>query len=639
MDKIDLLAEGTFSVGCNYWASHAGTRMWSDWRPEVVAADFKQLSTDAGLQVVRIFPLWPDFQPLKMHFGGCGHRQELRCGEAPLGHDELGKAGIDPVMMERFAFVLDEAARHGLTVIASLLTGWMSGRLYVPPAFENLNVLADPFPIKWEIKFVKAFVKHFKSHPAITAWEFGNECNCMGGVKNADEAYLWAASVGDAIRASDPTRPLLSGMHSVQAYKQPWLIEDQGEICDALTTHPYPLFTPHCQLDPVDGMRGGLHATAESRLYADVGGKPCLVEEIGTLGPMFGSREIAANYVRMSLMSSLAHDCHSFIWWCAYDQDHLTNTPYDWNACERELGIFHKDRSPKPVAAAFKEFREFNARLPHLPPRSTEAVCVLTDCQDNWGVAYASFILAKQAGFDLEFQKANQPLKPSPLYLLPSLTGGHSPTRSQWLGLLEAVNNGSELYLSIADPMLSPFEEIIGLRVSRRSIRSHEAELAFDFMEGAFRCAASVRLELEVVGAEVHGRETDGNPCFSSFKLGKGTVHFLSVSLETALVVKPGGFDSSWWRLYRRVAERAMSGRALAKTSPTLGITEHHEADGSRTAMLINYSSKAEVFALSLKDGWRVSETLWGEKPEQMKQSLPANGAAALRLINGRDRT
>ena len=55
-----LLEPGAFVVGCNYWASHAGTAMWSRWRPGVVAADLRRLAR-AGLQVLRVFPLWPDF--------------------------------------------------------------------------------------------------------------------------------------------------------------------------------------------------------------------------------------------------------------------------------------------------------------------------------------------------------------------------------------------------------------------------------------------------------------------------------------------------------------------------------------------------------------------------------------------------
>ena len=90
---LSLTEPGKFVVGCNYWASHAGTAMWSDWRPEIVEADLRQLS-EGGLQVLRVFPLWPDFQPLTYLYTGHGRIQELRMGETPLAHDEAGTAGV-----------------------------------------------------------------------------------------------------------------------------------------------------------------------------------------------------------------------------------------------------------------------------------------------------------------------------------------------------------------------------------------------------------------------------------------------------------------------------------------------------------------------------------------------------------------
>ena len=38
-----------FSVGVNYWASHAGTKMWSKFSAEEVDADFAALR-DAGVK-------------------------------------------------------------------------------------------------------------------------------------------------------------------------------------------------------------------------------------------------------------------------------------------------------------------------------------------------------------------------------------------------------------------------------------------------------------------------------------------------------------------------------------------------------------------------------------------------------------
>ena len=642
--SLNFKDAGTFSIGCNYWASHAGTNMWHDWQPATVAADLEQLSQEAGLQVLRIFPLWPDFQPLNCLKGCHGSRLEMRFGEEPLPQTILGQAGISALMMERFAAVLDEAGRTGFTVIVGLITGWMSGRLYVPPAFENLDVLTDPFAIMWELKFVQAFVNHFKGHPAIAAWELGNECNCLSRVASRDEAYLWTAAIGNAIKAADPARPLISGMHSLSVFpdRNQWTIEDQSATCDFLTTHPYPLFTPHCAIDPIDTLRNGLHATAETRLYGDISGTPCLVEEIGTLGPMICSETVAANYARMSLFSALAHDCRSFIWWCASDQNHLRHAPYDLNPLERELGIFRNDRSAKPIVTTFQEFRAFNKLLPKLPVRHTEAVCLLTPGgADSWGVAYASFILAKQAGFDLEFQRAGQKLKKAPLYLLPALTGFNSLTKSQGDELLAAVKDGATLYLSLADAILEPFETLTGLKVIRRSTRVGAAKFKLEFTGPVeFACGAGPRLELAATGATVLGREADGNPCFSAFPFGKGVVYFSTIPIESSLIATPGIFHAKdaapFWRIYRHVATAAMADRALVKDEPCLGITEHHESATHRLAFLINYSPEDRQFAVTLKNGWRLAKILWGVPAELAGTSLtvriPANAVVVARL-------
>jgi len=42
--------------------------------------------------------------------------------------------------MQRFADFLNLLEKNNLQCIVGLITGWMSGRLYVPPALERLNV-------------------------------------------------------------------------------------------------------------------------------------------------------------------------------------------------------------------------------------------------------------------------------------------------------------------------------------------------------------------------------------------------------------------------------------------------------------------------------------------------------------------
>ena len=160
-ENQQLFESGTFFTGCNYWASHAGTNMWRDWNAEAVENDFKRLA-EANIKVVRLFPRWDDFQPLRMHFAGGNEPYELRLREDPLPFTEAGRAGVDIVMADRFETVCDLAQKYGIKLIVGLVTGWMSGRLFVPPAVYGRDMLTDPFALKWETRFVRHFVRTFR---------------------------------------------------------------------------------------------------------------------------------------------------------------------------------------------------------------------------------------------------------------------------------------------------------------------------------------------------------------------------------------------------------------------------------------------------------------------------------------------
>ena len=109
--EAGIFASGKpFFVGCNYWASHAGTRMWRNWDAASVEADLAALSK-AGVQVIRAFPLWPDFQPLTAHTTWAQTFIEMRFGEEPLPDTPAGRAGVDEVMIERFRCFAELAER------------------------------------------------------------------------------------------------------------------------------------------------------------------------------------------------------------------------------------------------------------------------------------------------------------------------------------------------------------------------------------------------------------------------------------------------------------------------------------------------------------------------------------------------
>lgn len=635
-----LLQSGTFSVGCNYWASYAGTHMWRDFRPEIIEKDFKQLSEN-GIKVLRVFPLWPDFQPIYQIYSGGGAKKYIAFkDEQPLPSSGPGSNGMSEEQLRHFEVLADLAQKYNLKLIVGLISGWMSGQLYVPPALEGRDILTDAESLTWQQKFVTTFVHRLKNKPSIIAWDFGNECNVMQKLDNHYQAYVWSSLISGAIRSEDKTRPVVSGMHSLNAENNaPWRIIDQAAVTDVLTTHPYSLWTKYTSQDGINTMRTILHAAAETRMYADIGGKPALTEETGVMGPMTAGEKEKSAFARTALFSNWAHDCLGTFWWCAYDQLSFNYPPYNYASVEAELGLIKEDRTPKPVLNELKMFSNFIDKLPFkvLPPRKTEAVCILTEGQDNWAIAYTSFVLAKQAGFDFQFQKAGQQLKEASLYLLPSLKGVDPLLKDGWLQLLEKVKAGATLYLSLDDAYLPTFIEPLGINISvnikRRGSLSFTSKLFNDSLN--FKTSSERKLFIDPMQTTVLAKEEDGNPVFIESSYGKGKIYLLTFPIESNLTTSTGAFDKgqpAYANIYKKFAQTLIDQRVLQQANPFVGVTEHTIRDGEKIVIMINYSKEDISTNVQIKDGWKVSSFLYGTKPLSNGFSIKANDALVLSI-------
>ena len=449
-----------FLLGCNYWASNAGADMWRFWDSECVKKDLAVLKEN-NVEILRVFLNWRDFQPVERLYGEKGQPRELcLVGDIRPSNPYF----LDERMMDHFQEFCRIAQSQGFHLIVGLVTGWMSGRLYIPPALYGKNIFHDPLALKLQQLLIKGVVSRFRKEDSIYAWDLGNECNCMGTVTSEEEAYSWTAFITNAIRACDPSRKIFSGMHSLELEGY-WNIQDQGELTDELTTHPYPYWVEHCLVDPLNSCRTLMHATAQTQYYATVSKKPCLVEEIGGMGPMVADDDHNAKFMRVNLFSNWANGATGLLWWCAHDQTMLSAPPYDWNMCERELGMLDQNRQPKPMLVEMKKFAQLLKQLDiTLPHRKSDGVCILTQGQDHWGIAYTTYVLAKQANLTIDFTYCEQELPDYDLYFLPSISG-QTMSKVAYDSLKEKVAKGATLYISIDDGFLTEFEEITGLHV------------------------------------------------------------------------------------------------------------------------------------------------------------------------------
>ncbi|MBN1459818.1 MAG: beta-mannanase, partial [Armatimonadetes bacterium] len=273
---------------------------------------------------------------------------------------------------------------------------------------------------------------------------------------------------------------------------------------------------------------------------------------------------------------------------------------------------------------------------------SREAVCILTEDQDHWGAAHSAFLLAKQAGFDLEFQYHDQPIKEALLYLLPSICGHGIIRHRRRVELLEKVAQGATLYISMDTGLPSNFEAITGLEPQTRERRRDDGAIRLEGLSGKpeIPSGGTFKIRFRPTRADVLGVEPDGNPAFTIAEYGKGKVFFLSVPIETMAAQTPGAFHEDdappYWRIYHHIAQGVLNGRAVRKRHPFLSLTEHPLSHDRRVVVAANLSPGEVEEMLSLGDGWTLSDVHIGRVDPQgqgrLACSLRANDGAVFEV-------
>lgn len=602
-----------FMLGCNYWASHAGAEMWKNWDEEQVERDMQDLS-EYGVKYLRVFPNWKDFQPVMPVYGGEGRIKEYMLEGC---REPENPWYLDEVMLDRFGKFCTVAEKYGMKLIVGLITGWMSGRLFIPSALNGKNLCTDPVALKFELLMVRGIVSRFCDRDVIYAWNLGNECNCMSKVNTREEAMVWTAAVSNAIRAADPDRPVISGMHSLSVDRDAWRITDQADWNDILTTHPYAYFVPYCRNDPIDSIRTLMHGTCETMLYASVGKKPCLVEELGTLGPNICNDDISGSFMRLNLISNWANGSAGLLWWCAHEQLNLETPPYNWFMLERELGMLDINRRPKPILKEMKKFSDWLGTVDfELEAPVKDALILLTKEQDCWATAFMSFILGKQAGVTLDFLAPNLDIPDSAVYFMPSVHSGCPLYARYYNQLLDKVYNGAVLYVSNGDAFFNKREEVFGASVI-------SSEDTYD--SGTFTFNGSVipyerycKVEIEPTTAQVLANDGNGKPIFTVNNFGKGKIYYLNFPLEDMLSRQNHAFDGGAYKIYEYVLKELLEKKTVRKLNSKVGVTEN----GS-IATVINYSNEPVKTGLYLQNGKRIGHIFRGN-PDYLE---PCDGA------------
>ena len=175
-----------FSLGINYWPRRSAMHMWQRFDPGEIADDFARIA-ELGLDSVRFFLRWSDFQPEPQH--------------------------MDRTMLARLERVMELIAVHGLRAMPTLFCGHMSGVNWLPTwaldpsttstrfrtVVENGDVSPHGCGDLYRGRLFEAQRLHcreigaaLRGHPAVVAWDLGNEFSNMREPASVDDAREWS---------------------------------------------------------------------------------------------------------------------------------------------------------------------------------------------------------------------------------------------------------------------------------------------------------------------------------------------------------------------------------------------------------------------------------------------------------------
>jgi endo-1,4-beta-mannosidase len=350
-----------FSLGINYWPRRSAMHMWQRFDPGEIAEDMARLA-DLGFDAVRFFLRWADFQPEQ-------HR-------------------MDRTMLARLERVMELIGAAGLRAMPTLFCGHMSGVNWLPSwtldrarpsgRFRTITEAGEsPFGcgdlysgplLEAQRLQVREAGAALRGHPAVLAWDLGNEFSNLREPESVAAAREWSKRLTDDLQSASG-HPVTGGIHGED-------LTQNRNIRPSSIAEPWAFATMHGYSVYSDFARSRTDADAVpflAALTASLSGKPVLFSEFGnpscapgtapTDSPEPGTfacldEAEMATYARAVLDRLHAQGRLGAYWWCwaDYHDDLRTTPPFDRAPHELSFGIVRSDGTTKPVATALSVF-------------------------------------------------------------------------------------------------------------------------------------------------------------------------------------------------------------------------------------------------------------------------------------------
>ncbi|MGI8331240.1 glycoside hydrolase 5 family protein [Actinomadura scrupuli] len=319
--------------GVNYTPSVGWFHHWLDFDLDDTRADLDSIAA-LGLDHVRLFPLWPLFQP--------------------------NRTLIRPRAVDQLLSVVDAAAERGLDVSVDGLQGHLSSFDFVPAwlrTWHRRNMFTDPVAIAAQADYLRTLAAALADRPNFIAMTLGNETDQFSGAPHPDPdeagpdaAHDWIVRLLEACGQGAPGRP-----HTHSEYDAVWF-QDGHAFTPAHAARLGPATTVHSWVFNGTAQRHGPDGVATrhlaeylielSKAWALDPARPVWLQEVGAPAPHVPA-ERAADFAEATVLNAMScENLTAITWWCSHDVDRGLA---DFPELEYSLGLLTNAREPKPL--------------------------------------------------------------------------------------------------------------------------------------------------------------------------------------------------------------------------------------------------------------------------------------------------
>lgn len=346
-------------MGANYTPTEGWFHHWLDFELDSVRRDFDSIAA-LGLDHVRVFPLWPIFQP--------------------------NRTLIRPRAVQQLCLLVDAAAERGLDVSVDALQGHLSSFDFVPSwlhSWHRRNMFTEPEVVDAQTHYLRTLAEALAERPNFIGMTLGNEVNQFSGPPHPDpdpctpaEAERWLERLLATCERAAPGRLHVHGEYDAVWFRDdhPFTPAQAARLGGATALHSW-VFNGTAQRHGRSGAATVHHAEYQielSKAWAEPGRRVWL-QEIGAPAPLIPP-EHAAEFAERTLERALdCADLYGVTWWCSHD---VSRSLADFPTLEYDLGLLTAERVRKPIAKVVAELAAAVRESPPTPRTRTTALAL-----------------------------------------------------------------------------------------------------------------------------------------------------------------------------------------------------------------------------------------------------------------------